>query len=331
MTSANHAPAHSEAFHTGELIAQQKTGALEKMAAIGPRMIREVMPDQHRQFFTQLPFIVVGSQDQDGQPWASILIGDPGFVSSPSERQLDVRASLPVSDPLHRNLHQGAALGLLGIELPTRRRNRANGVVGQISDDGFSIGITQSFGNCPKYIQARKPGHIDSYGQRADAALIEQSGNVLTPAMAALIRNADTFFIATAVDAAANRTSGRHGADVSHRGGKRGFVRVDGDSTLTVPDFVGNYFFNTIGNLLTHPRAGLLFADFSNGDLLYLAVSAEVIWDGPEVASYSGAQRLLRFSVTQARHVQAVLPLHWGDAEMSPFLAPMGQWNQDRS
>ena len=64
-----------------------------------------------------------------------------------------------------------------------------------------------------------------------------------------------------------------HGVDVSHRGGKPGFVRIDDDKTLTFPDFSGNYHFNTMGNILLNPLAGLLFIDFEQGDLLYLTCS----------------------------------------------------------
>jgi predicted pyridoxine 5'-phosphate oxidase superfamily flavin-nucleotide-binding protein len=152
--------------------------------------------------------------------------------------------------------------------------------------------------------------------------------------MQALIAAADTFFIATAyLGASAGESttvSGiadrQQGVDVSHRGGKPGFVRIDDARTLTVPDFVGNFFFNTLGNLVEHPRAGLLFIDFVSGDLLYLAVTAELIWDGAEVAAFKGAERLLRFHVEQAIRVEASLPLRWSEAEMSPALAPMGSW-----
>jgi hypothetical protein len=108
--------------------------------------------------------------------------------------------------------------------------------------------------------------------------------------------------------------------DVSHRGGKPGFVHVNDDGTLTVPDFSGNKFFNTIGNLLVNPRAGLLFIDFENGNLLYLAVAAEIIWEGEQISAFEGAERLLRFRVCAARYVQASLPLRWGAAQLSPFL-----------
>lgn len=313
----------NEAFHAGELYAQQRAGMLERMADIGPKVIRAFMPEQHRQFYAQLPFMLVGSQGADGQPWASILAGNPGFVGSPDEKRLDIDARPHPTDPLYDNLREGAALGLLGIEPHTRRRNRTNGVVHSFHGDRFSIAITQSFGNCPKYIQAREPRLVG-----IDAARVAvQESPTLTPAMQRMIADADTFFIATAVHNGANDTEGRHGADVSHRGGKRGFVRIDGDTTLTVPDFIGNAFFNTIGNLLMHPRAGLLFVDFVGGDLLYLAVTADIVWDGPEVDAYVGAQRLMRFRITQAKLVQSVLPLHWGEAAQSPFLDAMGSWS----
>ena len=60
-------------FHAGERALQAQTGWRERMEAMGPRVIRDHMPDQHREFFTQLPFLVVGSLDAELQPWASVL------------------------------------------------------------------------------------------------------------------------------------------------------------------------------------------------------------------------------------------------------------------
>ncbi len=86
-----------------------------------------------------------------------------------------------------------------------------------------------------------------------------------------------------------------NGVDVAHRGGKPGFVNVDGNKTLIIPDFSGNKHFNSFGNLELNPRAGLLFVDFNQGDLLYLTGEAKVIWDGAEINRYAGAERLLVF------------------------------------
>jgi uncharacterized protein len=309
-------------FHEGEQALQRHTGSFTRLAETGPKVIRDYMPDQHRQFFELLPMLLVGSLDAQGQPWASVLAGPPGFVVSPDPLQLAVAASALPHDPLQQNLKVGVQVGLLGIEPHTRRRNRMNGVVTQASDKGFVVQVTQSFGNCPKYIQARKPEFMPQ--GRGQPAMHEATQ--LDQAAVAMIRNADTFFIATAHPSAAYALGPSQGVDVSHRGGKPGFVRVDDASRLTVPDFKGNFFFNTLGNISVNPRAGLLFIDFDTGDLLYLAVQARIILDGAEVAAFSGAQRLLRFQVQAARRVQAALPLRWGPAELSPHLQATGTW-----
>jgi hypothetical protein len=103
-------------------------------------------------------------------------------------------------------------------------------------------------------------------------------------------------------------------------------VRVDGDGTLTVPDFIGNFFFNTLGNLALNPRCGLLFIDFEQGDVLQVAARGEVIHEGAEVAAFEGAQRLMRFEVESALRLPRALPLRWGPAQMSPVLAGTGAW-----
>ena len=299
----------SAPFHAGERAVQARIGSRERMAEIGPRVIRDAMPEQHSMFFAQLPFVVVGSIDADLQPWASVLAAPAGFAHAPDAWHLRVDALPGADDPLHRNLRHGAPIGLLGIEPHTRRRNRMNGVVDTLDAAGFELAVQQSFGNCPRYISPREamllpkgavPSQAPVEGFDADAR--------------ALVGRADTFFIATAHPQAASSGASSHGVDVSHRGGPPGFVRVgedDDDGVLTVPDFAGNRFFNTLGNLMLNPRAGLLFIDFENGDLLHLAVTATVVWDGPAVAATDGAERLLQLRVERALRRPGALPLRW--------------------
>jgi predicted pyridoxine 5'-phosphate oxidase superfamily flavin-nucleotide-binding protein len=312
-------------FHVGERALQTLAGSREVMAAAGSRVIRDFMPDQHRDFFAQLPFLVVGSMDAQLQPWASVLAAPSGFAHSPDPTHLRIDALPMADDPLAAQLAQGASLGLLGIQPHTRRRNRMNGNVEAIDATGFTVEVQQSFGNCPKYIQAREP--LFAAGQAAAPA---QRLDGLDDAARALIARADTFFIASAFPQQAadgdETDPAAQGVDVSHRGGLPGFVRVGGDGVLTVPDFTGNRFFNTLGNLSVHPRAGLLFIDFENGELLHLTATAEIVWDGPEVAAFEGAERLLRLRVEQVLRRPGALPLRWGGAELSPHLARTGRW-----
>ncbi|WP_394787230.1 pyridoxamine 5'-phosphate oxidase family protein [Rhodoferax sp.] len=313
-------------FHAGERAVQQRAGVAERMAEIGPRVIRDYMPDQHRDFFAQLPFVLLGSLDAQGQPWASVLAQPPGFIRSPDATLLRLQALPDANDPLAQTLQAGASIGLLGLEPHTRRRNRANGRVMALDGSGFGLRIEQSFGNCPKYIQAREPVYLAP--TKVPAAAVASSQ--LDAAALQLVRAADTFFIATAHPQALQPEGRADGVDVSHRGSKPGFVRVEvdeaGQQWLTAPDFLGNFFFNTLGNLAVHPQAGLLFIDYSTGDLLHVAVRAEILWDGADLAGFAGAQRLLRMQVLKVLRRPGALAMRWGDAQLSPVLEPTGAW-----
>lgn len=308
-------------FHAGELAIQSRLGVRAKIDVQGRRIIRDYLPEQHRRFFPQLPYVIIGTVDESGNIWASILVGEPGFLSSPDERTLRVIAQPLAGDPLSTILADGIDIGLLGIELHTRRRNRLNGTVKATHPDGFEIQVGQSFGNCPQYIQARmfELGKFDQTTPKPVHQFV-----TLGSEERSIITAADTFFIATAyLDRSAGAASG---VDVSHRGGKPGFVRIDDDRTLTIPDFSGNLHFNTFGNLALNPHAGLLFIDFDSGDLIYLTGTAKVIWAGPEIINYPGAERLWSFHLDRGYRVAGSLPLRWSNPELSPFLDRMGAW-----
>ncbi|MET0681079.1 MAG: pyridoxamine 5'-phosphate oxidase family protein [Burkholderiales bacterium] len=316
---------HDSPFHAGEQAVQARAGVRERIERFGRKAIRDAMPDQHRELFAALPFVVVGALDDRQRPWASVLVGTPGFMSSPDPKTLHIAARPARGDPIGSSLVAGAPVGLLGIQPETRRRNRTNGTVIEAGERGFVVGVAQSFGNCPQYIQARKPEPVaPAAGAGADRA----EGARLTSGAAALVREADTFFIATA-SRAARRGDASEGVDVSHRGGKAGFVRVteeDGRSVLTSPDFAGNSFFNTLGNVAVNPRTGIVFVDFRSGDSLSLTGKAEVVWNGPELAAFAGAQRLLRFRVDEGVWLERAVPLRWSAPEEAPQLAATGSW-----
>ena len=87
-------------FHRGELAIQERLGIVEKMDKYGRAGIRDFLLDQHREFFSKLPFFVVGSVDARGRPWASQLAGEPGFLHSPDSKRLHVAAIPSDGDPL---------------------------------------------------------------------------------------------------------------------------------------------------------------------------------------------------------------------------------------
>jgi predicted pyridoxine 5'-phosphate oxidase superfamily flavin-nucleotide-binding protein len=302
-------------FHAGEIAVQTQAGVREKAEIGGRRGIRRYLPEQHRQFFAQLPFMVLGGIDAGGQPWATLRVGDPGFVSSPDATTLRIAGETLRGDPLGDAWRAGAWLGGLGIEPPTRRRNRVNGLV--TAEDGgvLTVQVRQSFGNCAKYIQSRTPTRIEAEAMSQDAAP-ERRAATLDAQDRALIERSDTYFIATR--SPLRRPEASEGVDVSHRGGLPGFVRVEDERTFVAPDYRGNQFFNTLGNLVEDPRAGLLFIDFEHGDLLYVAARAEIVWDSAALEAFPEAQRLVRFHVEDVRRTPGVLPFRWSEVEYAP-------------
>ncbi|MCZ7866007.1 MULTISPECIES: 2Fe-2S iron-sulfur cluster-binding protein [Agrobacterium] len=309
-------------WHEGETFIQERPGVKERMASVGQRVVRDYMPDQHRDFYAQLPFIVLGSVDQTGDAWATFVEGEPGFMSSPSPVALDIAAHRDPSDPASEGLADGLPIGLLGIEMHTRRRNRMNGFVSTI-DGGFRVDVDQSFGNCPRYIQLRDFSFERQPGTSFHGTVEELPA--LDDKARAIIEEADAFFVASYVD-----REDRRQVDVSHRGGNAGFVRIGDDGVLTIPDFDGNLFFATLGNILLNGKAGLLFVDFTTGDMLQMTGKAEIIFDSPEIAAFQGAERFWTFKPTRIVRRRNALALRWAFQKdgWSPSSLMTGSWSE---
>lgn len=306
-------------WHAGEKQLQETVGVAERMEAHGQKVIRDYMPDQHRAFFHQLPFLIAGAVDGEGRPWATLVEGPEGFVTSPDPKRLvfDLAARpLDPLDPATPGLGAGAALGLLGIELHTRRRNRLNGSIGQASAQQLEVQVEHSFGNCPQYIQLREWSSSPE-----PRGTVRQDASELDERARAMILAADTFFVASYVD----HEEGGRAVDVSHRGGRPGFVRVEGNR-LTIPDYAGNLHFNTLGNLISNPRAGLLFVDFEQGNVLQVQGRAEVILDSPLIAAFEGAERIWTLDIEQVVFRPSAMSLRWAFDEYAPTSLMTGTW-----
>lgn len=303
-------------FHPGEEHIQERLGIKDMLAPVAGQFIRDFMPDQHRAFFAQLPFLALGSVDEDGRPWASLVAGEPGFVSSPDNRLLRIDAL-----PLFGALKDGQDIGLLGIELETRRRNRLSGVVQDLNAHSFEISVKQSFGNCPKYIQTRG---VEYQGLGVCESKAASPAKTFDDRAAAIIGKADTFFIATSYQGQGSDWS--HGCDVSHRGGKPGFMRQLDERRFVFPDFTGNHFFNTLGNIMLNPKAGIFVPDFDTGAALFMTGEAKIIWDSPEMRAFKGAQRLVQFTLDELIHVAGALPFRFEFGDYSPLLERLGHW-----
>jgi uncharacterized protein len=293
-------------YHPGALAVQTRAGVAEAARRVG-KGIRADLPPAFAAFLAEQPLALVASTGHDGQVWASALAGQPGFLRALDARTLHIAARPAPGDPLATNLADDAALGLLVIDLATRRRVRVNGTLRGWTDDGFVVETEEVFGNCQQYIQRRSI--VAATPATASAAPGRTA--TLTPGQRSLIATADTFFIASA------HPSG--GADASHRGGNPGFVRVIDERTLLFPDYAGNTMFQTLGNLAANPRCGLLFIDFARGTTLQLSGTAELLWDPAQYATFAGAERAVEVRVAEVIERPGALPLRWQLRGYSPF------------
>jgi ferredoxin-NADP reductase/predicted pyridoxine 5'-phosphate oxidase superfamily flavin-nucleotide-binding protein len=295
-------------FHAGERAIQTRVGVRERIDAWASRIVRPFMPDQHRAFYEALPFLVAAARDGDGRPWVTLLAGAPGFVAAPDPRTLRIGARPGPGDALAGALDAGGAVGLLGIDLAARRRNRLNGRAVAEADGGLTVTVDQSFGNCPQYIGERPWRAVDPAALRPRA----ERRDALDASDRAFIAAADTGFVGSGTpddDADDPRT----GLDASHRGGPVGFVEVVDANTLVLPDYAGNHHYNTLGNLLLDPRIALTFVDFATGGLLQLTGRAEVDLDPAPTPRHPGALRLVRVTVDAVARVDDALALRWDE------------------
>lgn len=312
-------------FHAGEQWFQERVGVRERMEHFGRRVIRDHFPDQHRAFYQKLPFLLLGYSDEGGRPWVSVVAGEPGFIRSPNDKTLELAAPLMSGDPLRQVLRKSLPVGGLGMEPQSRRRNRFSMDVSDLSESQMSLSVRQSFGNCPQYIQA----HQVEYSQPTTAGKTELLSWLDEDAVA-LIRRSDTFFVSSQT---LEDDSVSCGADVSHRGGKPGFVKVEeqgGVWKLTVPDYPGNNHFNTLGNFLVNPRAGLLFWDLESQDVLMLTGDVEILHEHEELAFFEGAERFWQFTLNKAVRLKGQLPLQGRLGEFSPNTLMTGDWESAR-
>jgi predicted pyridoxine 5'-phosphate oxidase superfamily flavin-nucleotide-binding protein len=232
------AAVHGEgAFHEGERALQERSGE-RALAVRHGAMIGDAIMEPAGAFLSAQRLLILGSRGNDGFPCVSIAFGEPGFVSAPRNDLVEIRldrAFLDRDEASRNGLLADAEIGLLAIDLERRRRFRVNGRVERADDAGILVQVREAYPNCPKYIHRRR---LTSVEPGPAEAAVRQSGRSLDAAGRALVEASDLFFIASLHPA--------RGADVSHRGGPAGFVRVV-TTTLSIPDYADGMF-NSLGN-----------------------------------------------------------------------------------
>jgi uncharacterized protein len=298
-------------FHEGELLIQQRAGETAAARRNG-QIITDMLGTGMAQFIKQQSMVILSSVDQQQNIWASVLFGLPGFVDAvnPQMIELDLtKVRNNEDDPLWVNIRKGDQIGMLLIELVSRRRLRVNGSINRVNHDKLRLDILECYPNCPKYIQRRQVSPTVSMSKRE--CFETRSGQFLVTDQQVWIASSDTVFVVS--------THSSRGADASHRGGNPGFVQILNEQVLRIPDYSGNSMFNTLGNLAVDSRAGLLFIDFDRGRTLQLTGRVVIHWhmNSPE-DSTGGTHRCWDFMIEKWVEIDLPQSPSWEFLDFSP-------------
>lgn len=303
---------------------------------------------------TRSPLLALGTLDSSGRPWTTLWGGEAGFAWPVAQSVIAIKATIdleydPVSEILlgkntdgqvQREESPGRMVGGLAIDLESRRRVKLYGRMaagalkettgGAVAEASLVVKIEQSLGgfvdplmlssrtnrtigNCPKYLNKK---HI--IPRLPKPTLVSKT--LLLPTEAAdLITRSDLFFI----------SSSNHNADMdtNHRGGPPGFVRIlSNDSnglTIVYPEYSGNRLYQTLGNLTTTPRAGLVFPDFNTGDVVYLTGKTEILAGEKATSLISHTNLAVKIYVEDVRYVANGLSFRGEEGERSPYNPPV--------
>jgi predicted pyridoxine 5'-phosphate oxidase superfamily flavin-nucleotide-binding protein len=301
---------NNQPFHEGELAVQERAGERDLARRIGTGILSRIV-EGALPFLERQRLLAITAAGDDGLLWTSVWCGEPGFVTSADGQRVSIRPALmsvPPDDPVLRHLAIGRDVGMLAIEITSRRRLRINGTVVMITRDEIRIVVRESVGNCPKYIQRRDPHTVATPSPASNS----QSGQALDDERRELVERVDTAFVGSLHPV--------RGADASHRGGKPGFIRVVNATTLRVPDYRGNGMFMTLGNFESDPRASLVAVDFEHGRVVSFSGDAH-LRDGVEHPQHptGGTGRYWELNVRE--WVQFDLPpsVRWELIDASPF------------
>ena len=309
--SISHSP-----YHEAEVIVQERSGRRHFADALAPRIFKELTPEA-AELFAGASFVIVGTLDSLYRPWASILAGPEGFVSAVGN-SLFIKVQPADDDPLSFTAGDGGDVGVLVIDFAKRRRYRVNGRA-YAEQGGFRLEVDQCYRNCPQYIHGRSAKFMASSDSGTFGGKILKETRLHDEARE-IVLQAETFFIASH-GSGLRSDDPRLGADVSHRGGNAGFVEVsENGRRLSFPDYIGNFMFNTLGNLTRFPFCGLLFIDFATGRTVRITGSARIDWESQRISATPGAQRIIDVEIEEVLVGPVIHLLKWEFIDRAPDL-----------
>lgn len=152
-----------------------------------------------------------------------------------------------------------------------------------------------------------------------------EAGERLPPSVIELITDADTVFIASVYESGSSiaKRYPPH-AGMNARSGLPGFTRVrpsDG-RTVILPDYSGNRFLMSLGNVESAGLVGLTIVSFTTGEVLYLTGKAQVLVGEPAFKIMARQPSITLMETTGFTLVRDALPVRQEpgtEVERSPY------------
>ncbi|KAF9775567.1 hypothetical protein IL306_006308 [Fusarium sp. DS 682] len=308
-------PSATSQWHAGELAVQKQL----KVPQRGNPTFPGLAP-QYGIRVTQSSLVALGTLDSEGRPWTTVWGGHRGFARPVAEGVLAFNSSVDTRhDPVFRALWdgiddegvkqgainkpnggEGKGMAGLSIDLETRDRVKlvGNMIAGATVDEGkavqMAMAVTESLGNCPKYLNKK-----DIIPHEMAPELVSDQLPLSQEALD-LVAAADMFFLSS--------TNGVS-MDTNHRGGSPGLIRVIKNEDDGVD--------------LIYPEFGIAIPDYNTADVLYVTGSTSILV-GEEASSYLTRTKLaVKISITAAKLVKSGLPFRGILGEYSPYNPPV--------
>ena len=113
-------------FHSGEIAVQERAGVRDIAEDVGEG-IADHLPPGASDFLERRQMAVLGTVDNRGNVWASVVTGDPGFIETVDDRTLKIAAGISSSDPLSSNLGTESHVALFAPDFVSSRRAGRDG------------------------------------------------------------------------------------------------------------------------------------------------------------------------------------------------------------
>lgn len=342
--------------HQGEISVQKKRLTPYQLTQQIPQYIQTNMPQQHAEFYAGLPYLPLATLDEQGRPWVSILvtqsdIDDSIGITVSAKNTVNLLAQLSPHDPFFRAIKlnsqavtdKPSLFAGVGIDFSNRRRNKlAGNIDSHHIDDSGKLHLTlisdEHLGNCPKYITVRS---LVPYSRKPEVQLerFKVCNEPLSDECKRVINQASTVFLASKHTPKNNNDIGDQ-ADMglNHRGGMPGFVRIyeetcnlpntrSSNKTVTtylvLPDYSGNRFYQSLGNIQNDELVGLVFPDFVTGDMLYVTGKAKNLFDHEAQQLMPRMSLVTRICITGAVFIKSALNLRLlSHEQFSPYNPP---------